>query len=161
MRFGKKAEDGANAAAVTDTESSHHSDNDDIAVAPISTGNGGQKPDLSKTMSRASSVHEYPTGIRLTLLMVSVFVSMFLVALDRLIISTVRVVCCFSFCFFSFCFLFLCPVCLTAAAACQAVIIYSGPNRGRSVEIDACGCPLLLVLYFFPFSNATSTTIAY
>lgn len=48
---------------------------------------GGQ---LNAAVSRASSHHEYPTGLRLAFLLISVFVSMFLVALDRLIISTVR-----------------------------------------------------------------------
>ncbi|KAH8664115.1 putative MFS aflatoxin efflux pump [Xylariales sp. PMI_506] len=43
---------------------------------------------VTKTLSRASTTHEYPSGLRLGLILLSIFVSMFLVALDRLIIST-------------------------------------------------------------------------
>ncbi|KAK8041186.1 major facilitator superfamily domain-containing protein [Apiospora phragmitis] len=48
---------------------------------------GGQ---VAKAVSRASTRAEsdYPTGVRLALILLSIFVSMFLVALDRLIIST-------------------------------------------------------------------------
>lgn len=45
---------------------------------------------LAAAVSMASSHHEYPTGLRLAFLLVSIFSSMFLVAIDRLIISTVR-----------------------------------------------------------------------
>ncbi|KAK8067151.1 hypothetical protein PG997_013898 [Apiospora hydei] len=45
---------------------------------------------VAKAVSRASTRAEsdYPTGVRLALILLSIFVSMFLVALDRLIIST-------------------------------------------------------------------------
>ena len=45
---------------------------------------------LAASVSTASSHHEYPTGLRMAFLLVSIFSSMFLVAIDRLIISTVR-----------------------------------------------------------------------
>lgn len=47
---------------------------------PAAQPGSGRRPDEENI--------EYPTGIRLALVMLSVFVSMFLVALDRLIIST-------------------------------------------------------------------------
>ncbi|KAH7324114.1 major facilitator superfamily-domain-containing protein [Rhexocercosporidium sp. MPI-PUGE-AT-0058] len=42
-----------------------------------------------KVISDAPDGHEYPSGIKLFLIMASIFVAMFLVALDKLIISTV------------------------------------------------------------------------
>lgn len=42
-----------------------------------------------KIISDAPDGHEYPSGIKLFLIMASIFVAMFLVALDKLIISTV------------------------------------------------------------------------
>ncbi|KAJ4414848.1 hypothetical protein N0V82_007696 [Gnomoniopsis sp. IMI 355080] len=50
-------------------------------------GAGEEKNAMSLARTRTEDI-VYPTGIKLALLMTSVFVSMFLVALDRLIIST-------------------------------------------------------------------------
>ncbi|KAK8032484.1 Rubrofusarin-specific efflux pump aurT [Apiospora arundinis] len=54
----------------------------------LSTQQDGGK--VTKAVSSASTRAEsdYPTGVRLALILLSIFVSMFLVALDRLIIST-------------------------------------------------------------------------
>ncbi|KAI1857640.1 hypothetical protein JX265_011055 [Neoarthrinium moseri] len=92
MRFGLGKKSAGAKAAVDEpdpTTAQHEkpSGHDDIAVAAEQTQSKGQN-DMSKTVSRASTTHEYPQGLRLGLLMLSVFMSMFLVALDRLIIST-------------------------------------------------------------------------
>lgn len=50
-------------------------------------GETRQNP-VTKILTSGSEKHQYPTGLRLGLLMFSNFISMFLVALDRLIIST-------------------------------------------------------------------------
>lgn len=68
----------ATATAVSDGDADADHDHDH---------DGGR---LAAAVSKASSHHEYPTGLRLAFLLVSIFSSMFLVAIDRLIISTVR-----------------------------------------------------------------------
>ncbi|OKL59349.1 hypothetical protein UA08_05232 [Talaromyces atroroseus] len=47
-----------------------------------------EKVETSKASPNTADDHEYPSGLRFALLMVSLYISMFLVALDKLIIST-------------------------------------------------------------------------
>lgn len=77
-----------NDASTTTTAEEHQQS--DQHLSPEGQKDGGQ---VAKAVSRASTRAEsdYPTGVRLALILLSVFVSMFLVALDRLIISTVSV----------------------------------------------------------------------
>lgn len=88
--FGAKKPTGANTAAedtdATTVQAEQPSNND---ISKVPTASQEDKDAMGKTISIASTTHEYPTGLRLVLLLVSVFVSMFLVALDRLIIATV------------------------------------------------------------------------
>ncbi|PWY85816.1 MFS general substrate transporter [Aspergillus sclerotioniger CBS 115572] len=49
---------------------------------------GHEKGDISKVPPEPSDEHEYPSGLRLGLLMTSLYIAMFLVALDKLIVST-------------------------------------------------------------------------
>lgn len=79
-------------APAADRASLSSSSHDNSSVSTHHRGQEQQEQHnvATKTVSRASTTHEYPQGLRLALLLISVFISMFLVALDRLIISTVR-----------------------------------------------------------------------
>ncbi|KAK3327477.1 putative MFS aflatoxin efflux pump [Cercophora scortea] len=88
MVFGKKAKDGAAA---------HNATNDATPAEPAAVDVSAKSPEpepepkpevLERSTTTATEDIVYPSGVRLALLMVSVFSSMFLVALDRLIIST-------------------------------------------------------------------------
>lgn len=88
--LGKKKSVGANTAAEdTDTTTIPADLVSNNELSKVPTAPLADKGALGHAVSRASTTHEYPTGLRLALILVSVFVSMFLVALDRLIISTV------------------------------------------------------------------------
>lgn len=83
----------ATTPAAADRASLSSSSHDNSSVSTHHRGQEEQQEQHNvaiKTVSRASTTHEYPQGLRLALLLISVFISMFLVALDRLIISTVR-----------------------------------------------------------------------
>ncbi|POS77905.1 major facilitator superfamily transporter [Diaporthe helianthi] len=58
-----------------------------LAISPPNEDGDEAKNDISLARTKTEDI-VYPTGLRLALLMTSVFISMFLVALDRLIIST-------------------------------------------------------------------------
>ncbi|KAK6219186.1 dolichol kinase [Pestalotiopsis sp. IQ-011] len=100
MPFGLGKKKPAAAAEVTDTTATapaagraslSSSSHDNSSVSTHHRGQEEQQEQhnvATKTVSRASTTHEYPQGLRLALLLISVFISMFLVALDRLIIST-------------------------------------------------------------------------
>jgi hypothetical protein len=85
MRFGrdKKSQGATTAAEGSDLAGTTSQD-----ITSVQEQQENEQNKVTKTVSTAST-HEYPTGLRLGLLLLSVFVSMFLVALDRLIISTV------------------------------------------------------------------------
>ncbi|KAK7954876.1 major facilitator superfamily domain-containing protein [Apiospora saccharicola] len=73
--------------ASTTTTAEEHQQHDQQLSSSEEQKDGGK---LAQAVSRASTRAEsdYPTGVRLALILLSIFVSMFLVALDRLIIST-------------------------------------------------------------------------
>lgn len=77
-----------NDASTTTAAEEHQHQRHDQQLSSDEQKDGGK---VAKTVSRASTRAEsdYPTGVRLALILLSIFVSMFLVALDRLIISTV------------------------------------------------------------------------
>ncbi|KAK3685117.1 putative MFS aflatoxin efflux pump [Podospora appendiculata] len=88
MLFRKKAKDGAAAPNAT----SDATPAEPAAIA-VSAGKPDPEPEpkpegLERSTTTATEDIVYPSGVRLALLMLSVFSSMFLVALDRLIIST-------------------------------------------------------------------------
>ncbi|ORY71976.1 putative MFS aflatoxin efflux pump [Pseudomassariella vexata] len=87
FRWAKKAQSATLPASVNDvTQPRPTSQNVDAVLEQ----DEDRQQEVIKTVSTASTGvdHEYPTGLRLGLLLLSTFVSMFLVALDRLIIST-------------------------------------------------------------------------
>ncbi|KAF7533874.1 hypothetical protein G7054_g6688 [Neopestalotiopsis clavispora] len=95
MPFGlgkkKPSGDATPTATTTDTTTTTQvDDHNDEDISSVSTHHPREENNVAtKTVSRASTTaHEYPEGLRLALLLISIFISMFLVALDRLIIST-------------------------------------------------------------------------
>ncbi|KAI1810940.1 major facilitator superfamily domain-containing protein [Poronia punctata] len=61
----------------------------DASAPGINPDNGDTMADLSTAQTSTSAKgHEYPTGLRLALVISSVYVSIFLISLDRLIVTT-------------------------------------------------------------------------
>ncbi|KAH6648973.1 MFS multidrug transporter [Truncatella angustata] len=86
--FGKKKPVGVN-TATEDTDATIQADQaSNSSAVGASSAPQANHDTIAKTVSKASTMHEYPKGLKLAALMLSIFISMFLVALDRLIIST-------------------------------------------------------------------------
>ncbi|KAI0123089.1 putative MFS aflatoxin efflux pump [Xylariales sp. AK1849] len=89
MRFGRdKKSTGAKTTAEGTDFTTTQTDQASYDNTVASEQRENEQDTVTQTVSSASATPEYPTGVRLALLLVSVFVSMFLVALDRLIIAT-------------------------------------------------------------------------
>lgn len=85
FKRGKKEEAATNVVADGSITSAPHPDPN---ATKGENGAEAQPEGLAPTRTTATEDIVYPSGLKLALLMTSVFVSMFLVALDRLIIST-------------------------------------------------------------------------
>ena len=87
FRKSKNASDNVDGASTTTTTTAEEHQHQPQQPAEEQKDGGQVAKAISSVSTRAES--DYPTGVRLALILLSIFVSMFLVALDRLIISTV------------------------------------------------------------------------